>query len=140
MLYPTEETVFVDLRSVVEIHEWATKRSGVVFRCEITSGAPSTATYLALLTELGVFKNRFEKSALENQYISGLAAEAKELRVKVANHRIVVAATKNVSARSRRKKLFISVHKRITSLEARLMKANKLHWRAVVSRLSLIQD
>lgn len=59
-----------------------------------SSATPCTMTFYALFAEWGDFKNRCEALALESQCIPTLAAEAKNLRRKVAERDKIRVVTK----------------------------------------------
>lgn len=82
------------LKLVAEAFERPANRARVKLRCNESSATPSTAAFLALIAKRGDFKNCCKALTLDNQCISGLAAESKELCETVVQHELADAATK----------------------------------------------
>lgn len=78
-------TVSDDLKAVAVSCELSSERAEETHPCEDSSTTSCTAAYSALLADWEDYKNFCETSTIENQCISGLAAEAKELQEKLAD-------------------------------------------------------
>lgn len=76
-------TVLDDLKSGADSFEHPSKRAKMSRACKNMCITPSTAAFLAFLAGHEDYKNRYETLTFENQWFSGLNADADELREKL---------------------------------------------------------
>lgn len=84
--------------------------------------APSIVAYSALLVERDEFKSRFEALVCENQCISRLLWELKELRANIADIEKSNAPAKSTPTKGQNKKRPAVAEKCVVALEAELRK------------------
>lgn len=111
------------MRSAVGDVERPAERVKLSCGSENSMGAPSTAAYSALLAERKESKSRSKALRLEDQCISGLAEETRELRARVPHIENSNAWAKSTSTRGQSKKRLTVAEKRVIAREAMLEKA-----------------
>lgn len=101
-------------------------RAKMTQSCDESSTTPSTASFLTLLTKQGNLKNCCDVLTLETQCTSGLSAELKELREKLAD-REKTDATLESTPRGRGGKQATAAEKRLNALKVELANAGAAH-------------